>query len=116
MRFAKSRGRAPAWKSDRVDALGIARVWNTHNGVVEGMEHVPGDDGEKEESDAREERDDEGKLDDDPSREFVWLKDVNVNRVAICKLGATKHNDPVWREWYPPVEGGERVICEDERT
>lgn len=129
MRFAKNKGRTPSWKSDQVDARKIGRVWNEFDGDVSAAVDVEIEDAEREdqkqeqaqdvtssgskqqESDGEDADEEESNI-HDAKKEFVWLKDVEVNRVAICKLGASKHEDLLWREWYPAIEDGERLIFE----
>lgn len=118
MRFAKNKGRTQGWKADVVDARGVSGVFNGFEGDVwraegENREVEEGEEGGGDENgEEKDDRDKDVEGQNDPGKEFVWVGNVEVNRVAICKLGATRHEDPVWREWYPPVEDGERVIFE----
>lgn len=126
MRFAKNRGRTSSWKSDKVDARRIGRVWNDFDGdtsaatdveveteddMNESEEETAGRSEQQNSDDEDAEESEEGDIRNSKT-EFVWLKDIEVNRVAICKLGATKHEDPIWREWYPAIENGERLVFE----
>lgn len=128
MRFAKNRGRTSSYNSDKVDARKIGRVWNNFDGnasaatdiefEIEDDKDNNEDKKETDSGDKQQESDDEdvdeseeGKI-RNAEKEFVWLKDVEVNRVAICKLGASKHEDSIWREWYPAIENGERLVFE----
>ncbi|KAK5087872.1 hypothetical protein LTR05_002087 [Lithohypha guttulata] len=117
------------WEEGLVDIRPLAEVFNRFDGDVaaaqEGIrlrdahaadvrnsesEDDEGEDGEvKNDTEARDDRERE-----DPSKEYVWCKDIKVDRIAICKMGATKSEDPVWKEWYPPVV--ERVMFDEEKV
>ena len=38
-----------------------------------------------------------------PDQEFLWARNIQIDRVAICKMGATKAEDQLWGEYYPPI-------------
>nr|XP_018910423.1 PREDICTED: uncharacterized protein LOC109039406 isoform X1 [Bemisia tabaci]XP_018910427.1 PREDICTED: uncharacterized protein LOC109039406 isoform X1 [Bemisia tabaci] len=46
--------------------------------------------------------------DKDQTNEFLWAEDIELNKVAICKMGAQKSEDEVLGLVYPPV--GEKFI------
>lgn len=117
------------WEDGLVDVRQLARVFNEYDGDIEAaevvlntVEHVEGTGDEDTESDNDTEDDADTKpqseitrtLDarngsgDSPNGEYVWCRDIEVDRVAICKMGATKCEDAMWKEWYPPV--AERLI------
>ena len=81
------------WKEGLVDARDLVRVFGNFGGDVEEAEAeqaVGKDDGRDEQR-------------EDQEKGFVWLKDAMIDRVAICKMGATVAEDPLWGYWYPPV-------------
>lgn len=126
MRFAKTKGKTSKMNFDQVDARRIGKVWNEFDSDVSaavdaGIEdakngdqdtgHDRTDDGTKQQESAGEDAEEEQQsTTHDAQKEFIWLKDVKVNRLAICKLGASRHEDPLWGEWYPAIEDGERLI------
>lgn len=135
MRFAKRSGpsargvgkdraaaTAAGGEGDRVDATQLGRVWNDFGGDVNAaadrdrnrdQDQGRTADGAVTAAAAAAEagvHDHDASWGDHHARGHVWLRDFEINRVAICRLGAAKHGDPVWGQWYPAIEDGERLI------
>lgn len=98
------------WKDGLVDARPLLQVFNHFNGEPEMVEN-----GQIQQASTIEHADDDGEgtggaietgRDEDvhyPRNEYLWATNVEIDRVAICKMGATKAEDGLWGEWYPPV-------------
>ncbi|KAK5941276.1 hypothetical protein PMZ80_006554 [Knufia obscura] len=101
------------WQEGVVDARPLLRVFNQFDGDVAEAEHALVGAADEEQDDASDEERDENEIAqkqddrDQPAssaeREYIWLRDAVIDRVAICKMGATEAEDPAWRYWYPPV-------------
>lgn len=102
------------WQEGVVDARSLLRVFNRFEGKVDEAERAsaPTAGKKREESTTDEKRDNKMKeveLDDtdhellDPRTEYIWLRDAAIDRVAICKMGATEAEDRDWGYWYPPI-------------
>jgi len=102
------------WQEGTVDARPLLRVFNQHGGDIGEAEQASADitteigeqDGAEDETSGkvlRQRRDDRDRQASNPEKEYVWLRDAIIDRVAICKMGATEATDPVWAYWYPPV-------------
>ncbi|CAH0382215.1 unnamed protein product [Bemisia tabaci] len=77
------------WAEGQVDATALIQCFNQYGG-----------DTTKYKNEAFREK--------NQANEFIWAKDVELNRVAICKMGAQKSEDKVLGQVYPPV--GEKLI------
>jgi hypothetical protein len=45
----------------------------------------------------------EEEADSTSSRGFVWARDIKVDRIRLCKMGAEKSDLPGWGLEYPPI-------------
>lgn len=105
------------WQDGQVDIRALARVFNECDGDMkaaeavlhntEVAEDVQESAAETEDEDAQSRTEEEVERRDatteNPEKEYIWCRDIAVDRVAICKMGATRSEDPMWKEWYPPV-------------
>ena len=116
------------WDDGLVDVRLLCQVWNEYDGDVDEaefgimnsgehvIEEVDGGHQDDESNEAASKndqndaqpgepwtQDDRDKAVEDPDKEFIWCQDIEIDRVAICKMGATKCQDSMWVEWYPPV-------------
>lgn len=102
------------WQEGTVDARPLLKVFNRFEGNVEEAEQASADgtagdgegDGTEDETGGKasqQKADDRDKPVTTSEKEYIWLRDAMIDRVAICKMGATEATDPVWGYWYPPV-------------
>ncbi|KAK5070656.1 hypothetical protein LTR70_009214 [Exophiala xenobiotica] len=102
------------WQEGTVDARPFLKLFNQFEGNMEEAERASADaatgDGEEDGTEdetggkaSQQKANDRDKPVTSPEKEYIWVRDAMIDRVAICKMGATEATDPVWGYWYPPV-------------
>lgn len=122
---------AQRWKEGAVDATDLIEVFDRQNGDVEmarailearratdavGVEHERADESREgnDNTQSPEQSEETGHVLDGAASDhgqFVWAKDIVIDRVALCKMGAEKSKNEILEgEWYPHL--AEKMIFE----
>ncbi|KAJ9648649.1 hypothetical protein H2198_010984 [Neophaeococcomyces mojaviensis] len=118
------------WDEGMVDARKLCQVFNDFDGDPKAAENVLGletkhnQEGHEDDDDGGNEEEHDGGAEDygtnndqkklvkkdnrdrpkrDLSKEFIWAKDMLIDRVALCEMGAKKSENPLLELVYPPV-------------